>query len=320
MPGMKKMIQFSVALFSLTLSAFTQNRELFLRKAENNFYLEHTVVSKDNFYSIGRIYNVSAKGIASFNRIDMNKGLDIDQKIRIPLSDTNFTQSGNSGTPVYYKAGLNTTLTRISDAYRKVPVESLRYWNQRSREEVDEGEKLIIGFLLSRELPSVTINHAPAGDEVNPVTDEPVATIKKEETRPVPKEEVKEPEPAKISEPVNPEPVKTEPVQEAGYFRTAFEQQVVSKPVSSLATVTSGIFKTSSGWEDGKYYLLADKVEPGTIVKIINPGNNLVVYAKVLGSMSGVKLNEDLDIRISNAAASALQVTDTDKFILKVSY
>ena len=68
--------------------------------------------------------------------------------------------------------------------------------------------------------------------------------------------------------------------------------------------------------------MLIDGVPTGTIVKVTNPGNNLSVYAKVLGEMNGIRQNEGYDIRISNAAASTLgvAVSDTDKFILKVNY
>ena len=59
---------------------------------------------------------------------------------------------------------------------------------------------------------------------------------------------------------------------------------------------------------------------PGTIVRVINPSNNKTVYAKVLGEMSGIRQNEGLNIRISNAAAAALEVTEQDKFIVKVNY
>ena len=63
-----------------------------------------------------------------------------------------------------------------------------------------------------------------------------------------------------------------------------------------------------------------DKVEPGMIVKITNPSNTKIIYAKVLYSMEGVRQNQGLDIRISNAAADALGITDTEKFIVKVNY
>jgi len=128
-------------------------------------------------------------------------------------------------------------------------------------------------------------------------------------------------------EPKKPEPVfvkqETSPTSsEQGYFKKSFEQQVKVNPPSKSATVTSGIFKTTSGWQDAKYYLLIDGVPTGTIVKVINPDNNITVYAKVLGEMNGIRQNEGYDIRISNAAASTLgiPVSDTEKFILKVNY
>jgi hypothetical protein len=53
---------------------------------------------------------------------------------------------------------------------------------------------------------------------------------------------------------------------------------------------------------------------------VINPTNSKAIYAKVLGEMSGIRQNQGYDVRISNAAASALDVSDTDKFIVRVNY
>ena len=105
-----------------------------------------------------------------------------------------------------------------------------------------------------------------------------------------------------------------------GYFKNSFYQQVKTSPLSKENTVTSSIFKTTSGWQDAKYYLLINGVEPGTIVKLTNPSNSKVVFAKVLYSMDKIRENQGIDIRISDAAASTLVVSETDKFILKVNY
>ena len=105
-----------------------------------------------------------------------------------------------------------------------------------------------------------------------------------------------------------------------GFFKTGFVQQVKTYPLSKEETVTAGIFKTTSGWSDAKFYALIDGVEPGTIIRVINPNNNKEVYAKVLGQMSGIRQNQGLNLRISNAAASALEIPETDKFIVKVNY
>jgi hypothetical protein len=36
--------------------------------------------------------------------------------------------------------------------------------------------------------------------------------------------------------------------------------------------------------------------------------------------MSGIRQNQGYEIRISNAAASVLDITDTEKFVLKINY
>lgn len=89
---------------------------------------------------------------------------------------------------------------------------------------------------------------------------------------------------------------------------------------ASTKTLTSGIFKTDKGWDDGKYYLLMDNATNGSIVKITNPENNKIIYAKVLGKMKGLQYSDGFDMRISDAAASQLQTSNTEKFNLKVNY
>ena len=105
-----------------------------------------------------------------------------------------------------------------------------------------------------------------------------------------------------------------------GFFKTYFTEQIKQQPVSKEQTVTAGIFKTTSGWTDAKYYLLMDGITPGTIIKITNPANNKTIYAKLLGEMNDLAQNQGLNIRISNAAATALDIAETDKFIVKISY
>jgi len=54
-------------------------------------------------------------------------------------------------------------------------------------------------------------------------------------------------------------------------------------------------------------------------VRITNPLNNKTIYAKLLGEMSD-KQSQGLNIRISNAAANALDIPETDKFTVKLNY
>jgi LysM repeat protein len=321
---MKKLVLSFLFLVFTIHFVVAQKGELFAKSSDKGLYLEHKVVPKESFFSVGRFYHVSPKFIATFNKLEMNKGLFIDQKIRIPLTDTNFTQEGNSGTPVYYKVKDKEDLDQVSAKNKNVSVSNLKLWNNLSGNQVKEGSKLIVGFLTSQAMPSQTINNKPVLVEpVKKTEEEPVQKteeipVVKTEEKPVEKTEEKPVE--KIEEkPVVKMEEKPVPVAQ-GYFKNLFDQQVKMTPAVRHETVTSGIFKTASGWQDAKYYLLMDAVQPGIIVKIINPENNKMVYAKVLGEMSGIRQNEGLNIRISNAAASALQIQEQDKFIVKINY
>ncbi len=325
---MKKFIVILLVLAFGNASLQAQKGDLMAKSNENGLYLEHKVVPKETYYSLGRLYNLHPKFIASFNKLDMNKGLNIDQKVKIPLLDTNFTQKGNSGTPVYYKVGDKEGLMTVSKKGNNVLLANLRSWNNLSSDELKKDSKIIIGFLQSKEMKSITLTPAPVNDppavtamEKPAVETTPAEDMTKKEEKKIAEEEMKaeKKEEKKDLPPVVKETRK--PVVEGqGYFKNHFEQQVKVSPVSKDETVTSGIFKTTSGWDDAKYYLLIDKVQPGIIVKVVNPTNNKAIYAKVLGEMAGVRQNEGYNIRISNAAASALEIAEQDKFIVKVNY
>ncbi|HEX4877318.1 MAG TPA: LysM peptidoglycan-binding domain-containing protein [Chitinophagaceae bacterium] len=315
----------SLLFFGQTIA---QKTDLMIKQSDKGLYLEHKVAPKESYFALGRLYNVHPRFLAAYNKLDFAKGLQIDQKIRIPLTDTNFTQSGGKGTPVYYKCADKEKLSSVSKKNNNVSLANLRWWNNLATDEMKKDSKLIVGFFQSSEMKSVSIAGSPVEEEktVPKTTDEkkdvvPDADLTKKEEKKVAEDEVKA---EKKEEKKDPPPVikevKKVTIEGQGYFKNHFEQQIKNNPPVKDETVTAGIFKTLSGWQDAKYYLLIDNVQPGTIVKIINPTNNKAIYAKVLGEMSGIRQNQGLQVRISNAGAAALEITEQDKFIVKVNY
>jgi len=347
---MKKLFLLVFSAFAILLNASAQTGQIMVKKGIKGLYIEHSVAPKEGLYAIGRLYKVHPKYIAAFNQIELNKGLEIGQVIQIPLTDTNFTQKSKKGQPVYYTVGANEGLTKVSNANNKVALKDLRSWNSLTNDNPAPGTKLIVGFLT---VPGQTTANATAdpAKQPNVVADEKT-TVKAEkpaekqpvkpqqaEVKTVPKEPPPDQKTAVKSEPskqqvnvpdvktvannTDPAGIKAETAAlngDQGDFKKSFDQQVKVSPVSKNATVTSGVFKTTSGWEDAKYYLLIDGVATGTIVKVTNPDNNKAIYAKVLGEMNGIRQNQGLDVRISNAAASSLGIADSEKFTLKVNY
>jgi hypothetical protein len=341
---MKNIVLLSVIILITTLLRAQTNETLIIKSSNKGLYVDHKATPKENFYSMGRTFNVHPKHIALFNGLDMSKGLSLGQNVKIPLSDTNFTQKTDKGVPIYYVTGNGETLYRVSANNNNVLMGNLRKWNHLPGDKLASGTKLIVGYLTTSETQALAVNAPSQKTEA--------ATKPAQENKDVVKTEVvnkpgQKKEVAKSSELKNdavdkPEQKKVETTQpkdepkknndavqgkeevktkntDQGYFKTSFDQQVKQQPANKEQTVTSGIFKTASGWNDAKYYLLMNGADPGTIVRITNPGNNKTIYAKLLGEMSD-KQSQGLNIRISNAAANALDISETDKFIVKLNY
>jgi LysM repeat protein len=319
---MKKNFLLAFILFCCTV-VFAQN-QLVVQSNNKGLYLNHKVTPKENFYSIGRHYNVSPKDIEAFNGLDMNKGLNVGQILKIPLGTGNFSQSIAKGQPIYYIVQPKEGLYRVSLKNNNVLMADLRKWNKLSSDKVEPGQKLIVGFfLISKDADNI----AQRPDEEQsqpkqPVEEKKEPVVTKQETVSVNEQQTKRQEPEKRVDPTSTKQVSsvTSADNNGGYFKSQFDLQIKSQPAKAEQTASAGIFKTSSGWQDAKYYALMDNVEPGTIIRVINPTNNKSVYAKVLGEMSGIRQNQGYDVRISNAAASALDVSDTDKFIVRLNY
>jgi hypothetical protein len=98
-----------------------------------------------------------------------------------------------------------------------------------------------------------------------------------------------------------------------GVFKGEFNES--GKSASGVA----GTFKSTSGWQDGKYYALMNNISVGTIVRVNDSNTGKSVYAKVLGALPDMKESAGLSIRISNAAASELGEGE-GRFGVSVSY
>ncbi|UAY52440.1 muramidase family protein [Ferruginibacter albus] len=327
---MKRLI---IILFLLPLFAVAQTT-LKVEGTSPNLYILHTVVAKENYYSIGRLYNISPKVFAPYNNLTLDKPLNLGQTIKIPLNETNFSQGTAAGdgevlVPVYHTIKDKEGLYRVSTNYNKVPVATLKTWNKLNGEVVDNGTNLIIGYLkVKKDLSAFAAQGTTAPVATAPVKKEetskevpptpksaPVKETKKDEVVVAPQPK---PEPKKE---ISTETVVTTPVVGKGFnggiFKADYNKQVSGNDVASESGAGS-IFKSTSGWEDGKYYCLNNTATPGTIIKITNPANGKSVYAKSLDGIPDIKQNNGLAVLVSNAAASELGVDG--KFDCKLEF
>lgn len=309
----------------ITYSAIAQSG-LNIQGVSPDLHLSHTISTKDTWYSIGRLYNINPKEAATYNGTTIDKPLTIGQRVKIPLTGANFSQNGSRSSdevfvPLYHTVQPKEWMYRISVNHNKVPIETLEKWNNISRDNATAGTRLIVGYLKVKQGQSA-LSNGVANNSV--VSSTPPATASKKE------EIVKKAEPVKNEESIKkPEvPVvttvsKKEEVAESktntnvnfkgGYFKTQYDA------IGKTASGVSGIFKSTSGWNDGKYYALMNDVPVGTIVRVNFPSTNKIIYAKVLGTLPDMKESSGLTIRISDAAATELGAGNS-KFSVDVKY
>ena len=131
--------------------ARSQSNELLVEGQTGKLYLEHTVVAKDNWYSVGRLYNITPKELTAFNHVALTP-LTVGQKLEIPLTAVNFSQTGQKAggetlVPVYHVIQEKEWMYRISVNHNKVPIPSLEKWNNVNKDQIHAGMHLIVGYL-----------------------------------------------------------------------------------------------------------------------------------------------------------------------------
>lgn len=298
-------------------------------------YITHTIASGETLSALSAKYKTTVGDIMRLNGMNATSKLAVGQTIKIPKAGVSVPAATNS-TPAprpvtappaavtVHTVQPGETLYRVATTYH-VKVDQVKAWNNLTADGVSVGQKLYIN------------GNAPAGAEQpvaaqpKPVQQQPVAQ------QPVTQQPATQP-PVQTQTPIQqvppvtttPPPAETKPVVKEeprvdpskvgskGYFESLFGVDVAGRSLET-ATGAAMTFKTSSGWNDKKYYILINDIAPGSIVKITYPGSSKTIYAKVLWNMGNLKENEGLNFRISNAAADALGVTEL-KFQITVAY
>lgn len=299
---------------------------LFLLPLFSNAQKSHTVAAKESLYSIGRLYNVHPKELAAYNNIPFEEGLVIGQVLKIPVKKSMAPLENTPATPepvaaatvtnktgdnpLYHQVQAKEGLYSISKKYN-VSIAQIKQWNNLDSDNIEIGTNLVVGY--SKVAP-VEQQSVPVQKKEPVIKKDPVV---KKEAPAAPAEVIPEEEPV-TKAPVEAVKNTTPPSPQGSFFKQSYDNQVSGKTVSN-ETGMAGIFKSTSGWEDGKFYCLHNNAPAGSFVKITNPRTQKSVYAKVLDLMPDLKQNSNYVIRISNAAAAALGDDGSD-FECTVSY
>jgi LysM repeat protein len=341
---MTKFCLLIACFFTITVSA--QEKLVIMGKA-SDMYVVHSASGTENLQNISGGFGLSLTKVSGYNKININSAAVLPKgtKIKIPLTKDNLLQhhSDNSA-PVYHVVKKGENLYRLSQAYNKVPLASMREWNHLQKDAVKNGQQVIIGYMVNAKVPAITDKKtdpkketvAANTDPVVPVADKKIVEKKEPATaQPVAKESpannITTVLPKEVPKPIENKPViteikkKEEPVSseyfpkegDEGYFASGYADHA-KEQTQQFHSGDAAVFKTISGWTDRKFYVLMNDVAPKTVVRITAPGNKSIC-AMVLGPLQETKGANGLLLRLSNSAASALGLTDP-KFTVTVTY
>lgn len=304
--------------------------------AQNN-YKTHTLQQGETLSALAQKYSTTVGDIMRMNGMHADTKLVYGSAIKIPstavATNTNDTHTkpaattptvevkntppavNNSATHVVEKGE---TLYSISKKYN-ISITQLQIINKLPGLNVSVGQQLVVNASAAGATASqpASTSSAPVTDSYTNKSNTTPTTVKAETVKNVQPDNAPAADDAEqvsntsFTDNADEQPAFT-PMGE-GYFASQF----VDKRVKDIQG-TSMIFKTASGWSDGKYYILMNEADPGSIVKV-TADNGKSIYAKVLWNMGDLKENQGINFRISNAAAMALNLNQ-DKFSIDVAY
>ena len=103
--------------------------------------------------------------------------------------------------------------------------------------------------------------------------------------------------------------------EEEGYFASMFSAQKKSASFQTLEG-TAAVFKSISGWQDKKFYVLTNQLPVGTIVRVTT-SDLKSICAKVINVLPEV--GNAVQYRLNDAAAAILGITNKT-FQVSVTY
>ncbi|MVN92746.1 DPBB and LysM peptidoglycan-binding domain-containing protein [Mucilaginibacter aquatilis] len=260
----------------------------------------HKLDPKDNYYSVGRRYNVKPTAVIQFNS---NTSLRVGKVIKVP-TDLPFVSPGNTPAPsvststpaasggnqiTEYKVSPGETLYAISKRFN-VRVEDIMSQNNLTSNALQPGQILKIKAVTQN--PATVTPPQPA--QQTPVVSNPAIDSAKRDSTTV-----------------------------AANDSISVERRLPANRYGLTERNEKGVATflddAGLGLDPNKKLVLHRTAPVGTVLKIINPMTNRTTYAKVVGRFTDNEMTKDVIIVLTKSAADALGSLDK-RFHVTISY
>lgn len=254
---------------------------------KNKLVIAHKVKSGETLFMLARRYHVPPAMLADANGLNYQSSLG--KTLYIPLGAYNrlkvLPSNLSEARTLYYKVGRYDNLFIVA-RYVGVKQKVLQGWNAMTDNKVKDGQLLKVGWVLfddtqkpfaKKDSSGKTIVNkdgstiAKLGDGVTVITLKPKDTLSKIHRR---------------------------------YVNQTSNETVVAEDKGSA------VFFPMSVKNAKIHYAFHNKATRGTIIKVVNPGTNMHIFAKVLGPVPQTKQYYNAVIGISETAKKELGITE----------
>ncbi len=312
-----------------------------VEKVAGKTYILHKVDPKETLFGLGKRYGVSAEDIKKSNA-GLAEGLKIGATIRIPYKgklQANNTASSENNKIHVVEAG--ETLFKVSKDYG-VSVEEIKKWNGLQSDNLDLGQKLIVGkvavtnpttnnaaitsepgiyhvVVAGEGLYSIARKYGVSVDEIKKLNNLEGDNIGLGQKLLVKQSGGNEDVATQEEDPVKEDPVKVDNNKQVDVPNVTPTVQVDNSGGFDLIT-EKGLATVIEGSDDTRKYLALHRTaKPGTILKIRNQMNNQQVFVRVLGKLPQNAGNDKYVLKISKAAYDRLGAID-QFFRVEITY
>ena len=285
-----------VSLFLVPFAGRAQSKLLVLGKCPE-CYVQYRLKPGETLESISALAGMPLAQLKAYNKISSADLTATPSSIRIPLNASNLITS-KTPLPVFHVVEKGDNLYRLNLQYFTPGIPRIKEWNQLKSETLKEGDMVMVGYLGGNE---ALVNTPSVAALPTMVASTPKAAA-----------------PAAVEAAPLKQVVAIPQVSAAeGYYAAQFSAALPAQQLLEISG-TGGLFKSITGWGDKRYYVLMNDVVPGSIVRI-TVDQVKYICARVLGPIPDNKPNKGLLVRLSNAAAAALGVSEM-MFTATVNY
>lgn len=296
---MKKLLLLFTFLLSVTASIMGQDT-LWVKQKEGKPYLLHRVKNGETLFMLAKRYAVPPAVLADLNQVNYQDGLPTGSTFRIPIDNYNFIriESVIKSKPIFFRAGEEDDLRSISRMFN-VAQSAIQRWNNLVTPDMETGKILQVGWIA---FDSTQAPFSPS----TPVVSSAASTV------PLPKPGIIK----KTTDTPGNKSIKI-PDTDSANTPSSFEELYYQQTTGASIIEESGAavfypLKTKAG--PGVFYAFHDTAIRGSILKIMNPANGKIIYAKVIGTLPKLKEYHNAIVGLSSNAINAVGARDQRMF------